>query len=336
MIIVVYVDDILIMSSDFKEIVRFGGNLGKTFVIRDLGNPKRCLGIDFMIDEDGIKLSQETYVRDILQRFGMDESNPISTPVDINTKLTKTDPWASSDGPKPPYRELIGALLYLAVATRPDVAHAASLLSQFNECFGKTHWIAAKRVLRYLKGTANLGIVFRRDRQALEGFVDADWAGSIHDRRSFTGYAFTMNGGCVSWDSKKQRTVALSSTEAEYMALSEAAKEAVYLRRFLLELDENIDVVRLSNDNFGAQKLATNPRYHARTKHIDIRHHFVREVVEIKVIELDHIASEEMPADVLTKAISKPKHERCIGLLGMKRISKGSNGAFEGKCQIDH
>lgn len=326
MLIVVYVDDILIMSRNLEEIKRFGADLNKKFAIKDLGDVKRCLGIDFERNENGIMLTQKTYIREILQRFGMEECKPSSTPLDAGAKLTTTDPWAAADGAKPPYRELVGALLYLSVATRPDIAHAASSLSQFNENFGKVHWIAAKRVLRYLKGTADIGITFRRGQTSIEGYVDADWAGSTHDRRSFTGYAFIMNEGCISWDSRKQRTVALSSTEAEYMALSEAAKEAVYLRRLLLELGEEVDVIKLSNDNVGAQKLASNAIYHARTKHIDIRHHFVREIVESKQIELHHIASEKMPADVLTKALTKFKHEGCVELLGLIKEQRGSVG----------
>lgn len=144
-----------------------------------------------------------------------------------------------------------------------------------------------------------------------------------------------MNGGCISWDSKKQRTVALSSTEAEYMALGEAAKEAVYLRRLLRELGINAGRVKLSNDNIGAQRLATNPVFHARTKHIDIRHHFVREIVDAGLIRLEHVASEEMPADVLTKALTRPKHENCIELLGLSGTPKPGtdHGAIiEGKC----
>lgn len=330
---VVYVDDIIVMSGDLQAVVQFGADLGKRFDMKDVGELKRCLGMDFMQDRSGIKVHQRTYITDLLERFGMQDCRPVATPLDVGTKLTNADPWSVADGQKLPYRELVGGLLYLSVATRPDVAHAASLLSQFNDCFGRSHWVAAKRVLRYLKGTADLGIWYKYGEDDVQGFADADWAGSIHDRRSFTGYAFMMNGGCISWDSKKQRTVALSSTEAEYMALSEAAKEAIYLRRILDELGINIDKVKLCNDNIGAQRLATNPVFHVRTKHIDIRHHFVREVVDAGLIRLEHVASEEMPADVLTKGLSRPEHETCVGLLGLSGIPGTDHAAFvEGKC----
>lgn len=140
-----------------------------------------------------------------------------------------------------------------------------------------------------------------------------------------------MNGGCISWDSRKQKTIALSSTEAEYMALSEAAKKAVYLQRLIRELGVDADKLKLSSDNLGAQMLASNLVFHTRTKHIDIRHHFVRDIVETGSVRLEYLASEEMPADVLTKALSKPKHETCIGLLVLSRVPSTevlSSGGF--------
>lgn len=319
MIVIIYVDDLLVMCRDMGQITSFGRQLANRFEVKDLGDLKRCLGMDFTRNEEGIHVNQQTYIDDVLLRFGMSDCNAVSTPLDVGTKLAKGVPWSSTNGSKPPYRELVGCLLYLSQATRPDIAHAASVLGQFDDCFNESHWSAAKRVLRYLKGTNHYGVFYRYGSGSLTGYTDADWGGSIDDRRSFTGYVFVMNGGAVAWDSKKQRTVALSSTEAEYMALSEAAKEAMHLRRFLLELGAvDSEPVRLFNDNVSAQKLATNPVFHARTKHIDVRHHFVREVAESGQVTLGHVASDEMPADVLTKALPRPKHQRCLELLGLK------------------
>lgn len=147
------------------------------------------------------------------------------------------------------------------------------------------------------------------------------YGGDLDDRRSFTGYAFTLNGGVVTWDSKKKKTTAVS-TEAEYMALSDAAKEAVHLQRFLKELGvSNLEPPVLYNDNRSAQMLASNTVFHSRTKHIDIRYHFVRQIVESGALTLDHIPTEKMPADVLTKGLSKPKHTNCINLLGLEMIN---------------
>ena len=320
-IVVIYVHDILVISKDLEEISRFGRELSNIFEIKDISDLKRCLGMDFVRNVEGIFINQKTYITDILQRFEMKECNPVSTPLDVGTKLVRGNAWSESKGEKPPYWELIGCLLYLSVATRPDITHAASSLSQFNDCFNKTHWNAAKRTLRYLKGTDDYGIFYRRGKSLLVGYVDPDWGGSIDDRRSFTGYAFSMSGGVVAWDSRKQRTVALSTTEAKYMAMSEATKEAIHLKRFLQELGESgKKSIKLLVDNYSPQKLATNPVYHARTKHIDIRHHFVREIVESGEIVLEHVASDNMPADILTKALTKPKHEQCVHLLGLSRI----------------
>lgn len=226
-IIIVYVDDILIISPNTDSIVDFREHLRRSFDVSDLGELKYCLGLDFERLNDGIHMSQATYINDILRIFEMLDCNPVSTPLDASVKMAKIDPWEEHDGDRPPYRELVGALLYRFVATRPNIAHAASLLSQYKDCFGRTHWAAAKRVLRYLKGTTRFGILFGSRQSPLTGFVDADWGGSVDDRRSFTGYAFTWNGGIISWESKKQKTVALSSTESEYTALGQAAKEAV-------------------------------------------------------------------------------------------------------------
>jgi len=164
------------------------------------------------------------------------------------------------------------------MGTRPDISFAVSYLGQFNNCFDRGHWTerAAKRVLRYLKGTQHLGISYRTSDKKLEGYVDADWGNNKEDRRSFTGFVFCFNGEPVSWESKKQRTVALSSTEAEFMAMTEAVKENLYFRRSFeeLEMDGLIDAT-IYSDNMGALKLAENPIFHNRSKHIDLRFHFI-------------------------------------------------------------
>lgn len=328
-IVLIYVDDILIMSQNLMNIEQFGASLRNLFELKELGKLNYCLGIEFKMDEHEFSMNQGIYIKAILQRFGMSDCHPVSTPIALGTKLTKDEPWSNADGPKPPFRELIGCLLYLARATRPDIAHAVSWLSQFNENFGQPHWSAAKRVLRYLKGTADMGIVYKVGKNTFTGYTDADYGGCIIDRRSFTGYAFIMNGGVVTWDSRKQQTTAASTTEAEYMALSEAAKEAVYLQRFMEELGvKDMKKITLYNDNCSAQKLAQNPVFHSRTKHIDVRHHVIREILSTGMLTLEHVASDDMPADVLTKALSKPKHENCVRLLGLstrrfRRLSRG-------------
>ncbi|XP_033228862.1 secreted RxLR effector protein 161-like [Belonocnema kinseyi] len=176
------------------------------------------------------------YIIDVLKRFGMSYSKPVSTSMDVNVKVTKSEQDPKVEERKLPFRELVGALMYLAVATRPDISYAVSALSQFNTCYGKIHWTAANRVLRYLKESVQLGLIFKPVSESLKGYVDSDWVSCSIDRRSYTGYIFNLGNCAMSWNSKKQRTVALSSTEAEYMGLAEAAKETMHLRGFLDEL----------------------------------------------------------------------------------------------------
>uniref|UniRef100_A0AAV1UU28 Polyprotein n=1 Tax=Peronospora matthiolae TaxID=2874970 RepID=A0AAV1UU28_9STRA len=181
-----------------------------------------------------------------------------------------------------PFRNAVGCLMYLMVGTRPDLAAAVGVLSQFSADPCPTHWQALKRVLRYIQGTREYGIEYQAtNNDKLHGYSDADWAGDVEARRSTSGYTFILNNGYVSWRSKKQSTVALSSTEAEYMALTEAAQEAIWLKALLCELDEmrSDEAVKIYEDNQGSIALAKNPEFHKRTKHIDIRYHFVREKV---------------------------------------------------------
>jgi len=317
--IVIYVDDMLIASTDPNWIKNVKLKLSKAFDMKDLGRANYCLGIEIQQDREKITLSQRRYILNLLNRYGMDSCNPITTPMDRDTVLDKST--ADDRDERRPYRELVGALMYLAVATRPDIAHAVSVLSQFNDCNAAPHWRAAKRVLRYLKCTINYGIVFRKSGDSIRLYVDADWGRCKIDRRSYTGYVITLSEGPISWKSQKQRTVALSSTEAEYIALAEATKDGIYMCEFLKELGlSQFAKLSIYNDNTGAQLLAKNPIVHPRTKHIDIRFHFIREAIKRYSVNMCHVPSEQMPADVLTKPIVKEKHYFCIDAMGMRNI----------------
>jgi len=321
LLVAIYVDDILVASRNLGHIESLKKHLSEVFDIKDLGNVKHCLGIEFSRKKNGIAMCQSAYIKEILHRFGMTESKPVATPIEPGIKLKKDNQSHGDDKEDRPYKQLVGALMYLAICTRPDIAHAISYLSQFCACNDESHWKAAKRVLRYLKGTVDVGIVFTRTSTPLVGYVDADWANCPDDRRSYTGYAFILGGSPVSWESRKQRTVALSSTEAEYMALSEAAKEAIYLKRLLTELGfYELAEVKVYIDNNGARKLAENPVFHNRTKHIDVRHHFVREAIEREHLTVSYTTTEDMAADMLTKGLAGPKLRKCIDLLGLSII----------------
>ena len=311
-IIAIYVDDILAASNNQNNLDKLGKNLEEAFEIRNLGNLHYCLGIKFQKENNKMKLSQEKYIEDVLKKFDMSECKPVATPMETGLKLTKTTIEELY-----PYQNLIGSLMYLSVATRPDIAHAVSYLSQFNTCFGKEHWIAAKRVLRYLQGTKQLALTFKKTGKKLYGLADADWASCTLDRRSYTGYVFKYAGAPISWESRKQKTVALSTAEAEYMSLTEAAKEAIHLKTLLAEVDVQQEAVMIFNDNQAAQHLSQNPVVNSKSKHINIREHFIREVVKQGNIKLAYQKTEDMDADLLTKPIGRQKFSYLRSKLGL-------------------
>ena len=207
--------------------------------------------------------------------------------------------------------------MYIAVSTRPDIMHTVVFLSQFNSCYSREHWNAAKRVIRYLMKTIDYGIVYKKSDFSLNGYVDADWASNKVDRKSFTGYLFKFGGSAISWKCQKQKTVALSSAEAEYMAISEATKELVHLRNVFVELNL-FSKILLYNDNRSAHLLAENNVFHARSKHIDIRYHFIRDVLKKEIFELKYLKTDEMIADIMTKPLPYKKHKFCMDNFVMK------------------
>ncbi|XP_056164317.1 secreted RxLR effector protein 161-like [Syzygium oleosum] len=214
-----------------------------------------------------------------------------------------------------PYASAVGSLMYAMVCTRPDIAQAVGVLSRYMSNPGREHWNAIKRVFKYLRGTLNFSLCFKGTGNGnmfdIVGHVDADWGGDIDSRRSTSGYVFTLFGAALSWMSRRQSVVALSSTEAEYMALTHAGKEAVWLRRLCLELGFEQGAIEVRCDNQWAIYLAKNPAFHSRTKHIDIQYHFIREKVEKKEVRLVKVDTVENSSDFLTKAVTGAKFEWC-------------------------
>ena len=180
------------------RINNFKQELSEYFVIKDLGKVKRYLGMEFNQTEDVIEISQRIYIKEVLKKFDMLNSKPVSTPISLGIKLTRSEQGSKKEQNQLPFRELIGALMYLAVATRPNISFAVNWLSQFNNCYTRDHWIVAKQVLRYLRGTVNLGLKYQRTGSPLKGFVDADWANCVNDRRSYTGYVFIFGNAAIS------------------------------------------------------------------------------------------------------------------------------------------
>jgi hypothetical protein len=219
-----------------------------------------------------------------------------------------------------PYREAVGSLMYAAMGTRPDITFGVTTIAQFMDNPGWVHWEAVKRIFRYLKGTKDYELVYGGEKKDLLGFVDADGASQEH-RHAISGYVFMVDGGAVSWSSKKQELVTLSTTEAEYVAATHAAKEAVWLRRLMAELfSPPHKPTTLYGDNQSAIALAHGGQYHARTKHIDIRYHFIRYIIEAGSIKLIYCPTDEQTADVLTKALPSAKAKHFASAMGLTRV----------------
>ncbi|UYV76618.1 hypothetical protein LAZ67_14001480 [Cordylochernes scorpioides] len=327
LLVAIYVDDLIIAAEREDTLKSFKGSMKRIFKIKDLGGINCCLGIRIQMKEDGsISIDQERYIEELLAKYRMKEAKPISTPMDSNSKLTKISSIEGENEPvkKVEYQSLIGSLIYLSVSTRPDIAYAVSALGQFRNDPRRQHWNAAKRVLRYLKGTSCLRITYRKSNEALHGYADADWGGNLVDRKSHTGIVYFLARGPIAWESKKQQTVTLSSTESEYIALCEAGKEAVYLRALLDEMGFgellNGPTV-LETDNQGAQQLARNPVYHARTKHIDIKWHFIRSICSDGLVEVVHTPTQENVADILTKGLPSGDRDNPSNYRGIALIS---------------
>jgi hypothetical protein len=229
-----------------------------------------------------------------------------------------------------PYAEAIGSVLWPVMISRPDAAFSVSVLSQFIQNPGRIHWEALQQVIVYLNSTKDLWLTFGGRTKSLEGYCDADWAGQKH-RHSISGYSFHLGQGAVTWSSKKQYIIALSSTEAEYIAQMHAAKEALWIRTFWAEMQNaEPETVKLNCDNQGAIALSKDNKFHAHTKHIDIRYHFIREAVEDGKLAVAYIPTEDNPADVFTKALPKAKFRQFVELLGLRTIRRsGDRGGNE-------
>lgn len=308
--VLLYVDDLLIFSSDSSLVKELKDALMKTFKMKDLGLVKNYLGININQDLKGgvIKINQINYLKRVLERFNMQESKSVSTPMDPKFKVTNSDS-RSDQNLETKCRSLIGCLMYAMIGSRPDICAAISFLSRFQGQPSEVLWDSLKRVLRYINGTLNLNLVYKKSDVSNEitGYCDADWGGDPQDRKSTTGYMFTVYGACVSWATRKQGSVALSSCEAEYVALSQATSEGCWIRSILLDLnviDSGVPI-HMYCDNQSAIKVAKNPENHKRLKHVDIRWHFVRDKVANGILKLSHISGNEQTADIFTKPLNK-------------------------------
>lgn len=322
--IALYVDDLLLVGTSKSKIDFVKGEFKKRFEMKDLGPVKVMLGIQISRDRPNRKLfiSKQEYIEQILSRFGMETSRPVKTPMEklIFSSSSNISDLAAADVP---YRQAIGSLIYLVTNTRPDIAFTVGQLSKHPENPSQSNWASVKRVLRYLAGTRAHGILFDGKKGfEIQGFSDSDYAGSIEDRKSTSGYIFLIAGGAISWKSKKQATIATSTCEAEYMACCTATKEAVWISRLIADILQktNPEPVTIGIDNNGTIFLANNPAINERSKHIDVQYHFVRECIKDKKINLIHCNTNDQLADPLTKPLEHIKHSRFCQLFGLVSI----------------
>jgi hypothetical protein len=360
-LLLLFVDDMLLFAPKLDTIHIVKELLYSKYRMLDLGPVQQFLGLQVIQDQQAraIHLNQAPYIEALLKRFQMDNCIGISTPIDPNCQLEAARPGYTA--PKDhllEYQQVIGSIMYSKYCSNPTPKHA----------------IAAKRTLRYLRKTINVGITFRGQENpaiaeavagtgtgaeasptttGITGFTDSDWAGDVDSRKSTSGYVFLLYGGAISWKSTKQSVVATSSTEAEYIACSEAAKEALWIRRLHTEIkrtkvpgpvqdqyqheadiQDQIRALRITPppttipqnpqiilaDNQGAIKLSKNPQHHNRTKHIDVRYHFIRKCSQDGLIELAYIPTTEMVADILTKALPRIKHDKHMLGMGMEAV----------------
>lgn len=327
--IAVFVDDLLIIGPSKPSINTLKAQLAQRFRMTDLGPCKYYLGMEVIRDRENrtLKLSQRGYIEKVLTDFGMWDCNTRhDTPMATYTRLQK----AEGDYKAKPedikwYQRAVGSLMYAMLGTRPDIAYAVSVVSRFAANPDQSHKAAVTRILRYLRKTADYALVFRGTLNELAGYSDSDWAGDQSTRRSTSGFLFSIGSAVISWSSKLQPSVALSTCEAEYIGQTNATKEAIWLKRLLDEVRPELGLQAQATviycDNQGAIALAKNPQFHARTKHIDIQHHFVREKINEGLVQLKYIDTSDQVADGLTKALDKARFERFRRDIGLETLT---------------
>ncbi|KAJ8463851.1 hypothetical protein ONZ45_g17438 [Pleurotus djamor] len=332
-IVGVHVDDMGILASTDEAMKEIKEELGTKFEISDMGELKQIVSLEVTRDwdEGTITLSQSQYIKRVLERYGMEDSRPVKMPMDPRVKLTKTPPGITHEIPQ--YAAAIGSLMYAAIGTRPDISYAVQCLSQFTSNPSPEHWTAVKRVLRYLNGTRDQSITYTRDTPIeLSGYANADWGSNPDDRKSITGYVFRLGDEPITWSARKQPTIALSSMEAETMALSSAAREAIWLRNLLTELGFAPQAATtIYADNQAAISFAHNSGLHGRSKHIEIQHLFVREKIISGEINVTYCSTTENLADLLTKGLPQPRHEKLLEGLHLTQPELRGSVEVEGK-----
>jgi len=324
--LLIYVDDILVMGNNDLHVAKFKEYLHSTFHIKDFGPPKYFLGIEITRSEKGINLSQRKFILEIISEAGLSRCKPAVIPIEQNTKLTSREYDLTSSSSvedsllKDPsgYQRLVGKLIYLTM-TRPDICYAVQTLSQFMHNPKQSHMNAALKVVKYLKGCPGLGIFLSRDcNMKMTAFCDTDYATYPMTRRSITGFCIKLGESLISWKMKKQSTVSLSSAEAEYRAMAKTTCEVIWIRGLLSDLGLQVSgPTYLFCDNNAALKLAANPVFHERTKHIEVDCHFTRDKIREGILVTKGIGTMDQPADIFTKPLCQRQHKYLLSKLGV-------------------
>jgi transposase InsO family protein len=318
--VAIWVDDGLVASNNSSLIEEIISYLGKHFDMRH-GPANHFVGLSISRNRKKrtLYVAQPDYIRKILKRFDAMECLPKSLPADPGTRLLKKIDKSPTE--KFPYREAVGSLMYLGLASRPDISFAVGQISQFCEDPGQSHWSAVRRILAYLKGTLNHGIRYAQGADGLLGYCDSDYAGDPNSRRSTSGFVFLLHGGPVAWSSRRQTSVSLSTTEAEFIASSEAAREGVWLSRLMKSIKPGFgEPIRIMCDNQSAIALIKNPVHHQRSKHIEVRYYFVRERQEAGDIDIQYIPTDQQLADCLTKPLPNPRFSILREMMGVTTV----------------
>jgi hypothetical protein len=321
----IHVDDPLIIGSNLDEILQLEHTINASYSYRVQGELHHFLGCTYERDwEKGIiSAHQGSYIDAAISSFNLEDASPAPSPLVPNQKIgrefcpTKSDEIAHMQ--QVPYRELVGLLMYIANGTRPDICYAVNMLAQVASNPGRVHWEAAKRIVRYLKGTRDLKLTWGSSSSGLLGYTDASHGSEDLGWKSMSGYVFLLAGGAISWSAKKQSLIALSTAESEYIAMTHAAKELVWIHSFISEILRPLSIpFPLLADNQSAIALAKNGFFSPRTKHIALRYHYIREALANSILSIDWVDTHSNLADIFTKALDyhKSSHLRSgMGLL---------------------
>ncbi|CAM8883048.1 unnamed protein product [Rhodiola kirilowii] len=329
----IYVDDIVFGSNTQKLVDQFVEQMQKQLKMSMVGEMNYFLGLQVIQKDDGIFISQSKYAKNLIKKFDLEKASHKRTPAATHLKITKDDAGTKVD--QTLYRSMIGSLLYLTTS-RPGIAYGVGVYARYQADPKESHLLQVKRIIKYACGTVNFGIWYTKDTNPhLVGFCDADWAGNAEDWKSTSGGCFFLGNNLVSWFSKKQNSISLSTAEAEYTAAGSCCTQLLWMKQMLSEYGVKQKEMTLYCDNMSAISISKNPVQHSRTKHIDIRHHFIRELVEQKVVTLKHVTTDKQLADIFTKPLDAAQFKTLRSSLGLcvVKLSVPDSGQSQAKLQ---